>query len=121
MTEKSWSEKQRILHSPFDIEVHKDTFVNYLEVVIHPDGTVHYAVPSHQEYLYGYLMTKLDKTRNEINKMVPPIYYFDMHRWLCKKSGCIMVWNEVYQGDANRFQRHALEVLKREGLYRGDI
>ena len=37
------------LYCPFDIEKHKKTFINYLEVVILEDGTIEYAVPSHQE------------------------------------------------------------------------
>lgn len=41
------SEQQRVLRSPFDIETHKATFVNYLEVCIDEGGTPHYAVPSH--------------------------------------------------------------------------
>ena len=32
--------QQKVLHSPFDIETHKNTFVSYLEVVISPEGTV---------------------------------------------------------------------------------
>ena len=39
------------LHSPFDLQQHKNTFINYLEVVIRPSGLVEYAVPSHQEKL----------------------------------------------------------------------
>lgn len=43
--------QQEVLHSPFDIETHKQTFVSYLEVVISPEGTVEYAVPSHSDKL----------------------------------------------------------------------
>lgn len=39
--------QQEILQAPFDIETHKKTFIDYLEVIIRPDGTVEYAVPSH--------------------------------------------------------------------------
>lgn len=45
-----------MLRSPFDIETHKATFVNYLEVCIDEGGTPHYAVPSHQEWLVRKLM-----------------------------------------------------------------
>ena len=38
---------QEILHGPFNIETHKKTFIDYLEVIIRPDGIVEYAVPSH--------------------------------------------------------------------------
>ena len=37
------------LQSEFDAEKHKEKYVNYLEVVIDENGTVMYAVPSHQE------------------------------------------------------------------------
>ena len=47
-----------VLHSPFDIKVHKQTFINYLEVVISPEGIVEYAVPSHVEKLLQIFMSK---------------------------------------------------------------
>ena len=36
------------LNSKFDIEQHKKKYINYLEVIIFPDGHIEYAVPSHQ-------------------------------------------------------------------------
>lgn len=39
------------IYCAFDLEKHKQTYVQYLEVVILEDGTVEYAVPSHQEKL----------------------------------------------------------------------
>lgn len=30
--------QQKVLHSPFSIDIHKSTFTNYLEVVIASDG-----------------------------------------------------------------------------------
>ncbi len=39
------------IYCAFDLEQHKQTYVQYLEVVILEDGTVEYAVPSHQEKL----------------------------------------------------------------------
>lgn len=46
--------QDEVLHSPFNIETHKKTFVNYLEVVITSDGVIHYAIPSHQEFCINY-------------------------------------------------------------------
>ena len=37
------------LNSEFDIEQHKQTFINYLEILIEANGHVVYAVPSHIE------------------------------------------------------------------------
>lgn len=41
-----------VLNSPFQINLHKSTFTNYLEVIIHLDGKIVYAVPSHQMKLF---------------------------------------------------------------------
>lgn len=41
-------------NSKFDVEKHKETFVNYCEVVITPDGEIHYAQPSHNRFLERY-------------------------------------------------------------------
>ena len=46
--------QDEVLHSPFNIETHKKTFINYLEVVITSDGVIHYAIPSHQEFYINY-------------------------------------------------------------------
>lgn len=54
-----------VLHSPFDIKVHKQTFINYLEVVISPEGVVEYAVPSHVEKLLQIFMSKYSFTDRE--------------------------------------------------------
>ena len=44
------------IYCAFDLEKHKQTYVQYLEVVILEDGTVEYAVPSHQEKLIACLL-----------------------------------------------------------------
>ena len=92
------SEQQRVLRSPFDIETHKATFVNYLEVCIDEGGTPHYAVPSHQEWLVRKLMDAL-----------------------CEMTRCVAVWNDCALGRCNARQRLALRRLKEAGLYRGGM
>lgn len=81
------------LHSPFDIEQHKQHYVNYLEVVIFPDGHIEYAVPSHQEKLIAICMEQLGISRYELERMCPAEYYGDFQTWLCMISGCISVWD----------------------------
>lgn len=108
--------------SDFDINKHKNTFINYLEVIIHPDGSVHYAVPSHQEYLIKYICKQDGITREELEDSTPVEYYCDFMRWLCMQSGCISVWNKFLCLDQmTDAQRATLEVLKKEDLYKGDI
>lgn len=112
---------QKILRGKFDVETHKEAFVNYLEVVIREDGTVEYAVPSHQEKLIKIAMEKLGVTRQQLYDMCPPEYTFDVCKWLCKITNCVSVWNEFYIGELNDVQRWALQNLKYHKLYGGEI
>lgn len=113
--------QQEILHGPFDIETHKKTFIDYLEVIIKPDGIVEYAVPSH---MYK-LMSVFEDGRysvEQINEMfVQDMMGLSPIEWLCKKTGCISVWTNGYEGVANEQQTDALKKLKAEGLYHGNI
>ena len=112
---------QKVLHSDFDIETHKEAFVNYLEVVIREDGKIEYAVPSHQEKLIAIATAKLAVTRKQLLDMCPPEYMFDFNRWLCGITNCVSVWNDFYMGTPNEVQQWVLQNLKYHGLYRGDI
>lgn len=111
----------RILRGAFDLETHKKAFVNYLEVIIREDGTVEYAVPSHQEKLIGIAMKTLGVTRKELYDMCPPEYMFDVIKWLCEITKCVSVWNEFYMGEPNEVQRWVLQNLRYHGLYRGEL
>jgi len=110
------------LYSPFDIEQHKKNFVNYLEVVIFPDGHIEYAIPSHQEKLIAVCMEDLGITREELNKRCPKEYYFDFMTWLCNVSHCVSVWNEyIVKSDTvplTQEQRNTIYDLENEGLLR---
>jgi hypothetical protein len=111
--------EQRVLQLPFNIETHKMTFINYLEVVIVEDGTVMYAVPSHQEKLISLACQKLNVTRDELNELCPKEYYFDFMTWLCKVSGCVALWNSHKMGVANERQLEIIKQLSEEKLYHG--
>ena len=82
------------LHSNFDIQKHKENFVNYLEVIITEDGVVHYAVPSHQEYMIMLAMQQNNWTREDLKKAVPTDYYSDFMIWLSKTTHSISVWTD---------------------------
>lgn len=111
----------KILRGAFNLEIHKEAFVNYLEVIIREDGTVEYAVPSHQEKLVKIAMGIMGVTRQELYDMCPPEYMFDVCRWLCNLTGCVSVWNEFYIGEPNDTQRWVLQNLRYHGLYRGEL
>ena len=106
-----------VLHSPFDIDTHKDIFINYLEVVILKDGTIQYAIPSHQEKLMKLACQALNLPRHMIEAMCPKEYYCDYMLWLSKLSGACAVWNnytEAYEYTEEQIQQ--LKVLREEGL-----
>lgn len=79
------------IYSVFDVEQHKKTYVNYLEVIIGEGGKVAYAIPSHQEALIKIACRKLGVTRQELNAMCPKDYCFDFMTWLCTITGCCSV------------------------------
>lgn len=121
MSKGIYDAQQKILRGKFDIEIHKKTFVNYLEVVIREDGTVEYAVPSHQEKLIRIAMDRLKVSRQELYNLCPPEYYFDVVKWQCMVSRCVAVWDDFYIGMPNEMQQKALQNLKYHELYRGKL
>ena len=112
---------QKVLHSKFNILDHKRTFTNYLEVVILEDGTIEYAIPSHQEKLISILSQKRSQTVKQVWDSCPKEYYFDTIGWLVKETGCIPVWNDKIVGTPNSFQMFSLRTLYKSGLYKGNI
>lgn len=115
--------ESEVLRQPFDIATHKQYFVDYLEVMIAPDGTIEYAVPSHQEYLINKATQRRNCTREELYAACPREYYCDFLTWLIGESGgYIPVWrNQVYAPSATSQQRAALKKLKVFGLYKGPL
>lgn len=109
------------LNSKFDIEKHKQKFVHYLEVIIDNTGAVHYAIPSHQEFLIKYICDRDNITRQELDDKCPPEYYFDFITWLCKEANCLSVWENFYYGIPNAVQLNTLKQLKKYQLYLGKI
>lgn len=109
------------VYSEFNIKKHKETFVNYLEIIMYPSGKIEYAVPSHMEKLMFIAMKKYNQTRNQVDQNCPKEYYCDYTYWLCRYTGCLAIYNSFYYGKANRIQQKMLEKLKTEGLYSGKI
>lgn len=109
------------VHSPFNVVSHKATFINYLEVIILEDGTIEYAVPSHQEKLIAIACNKFQITRQELDDLCPKEFYLDFMKWLCNITNCVTVYNEFTEGRMNLEQLHKLIFLKSHGLYSGHI
>jgi hypothetical protein len=121
-----FEEQQRVLHSPFDVETHKKTFINYLEVIIRKDGTIEYAVPSHMiklQRIYGKTMDEVfeEYQHQHENEPYDVAVLLDPVEWLCKKTECISVWESGYTGIINDAQRKSLQLLHDNDLYLGRI
>lgn len=102
------------IHGSFDIEKHKKVFIEYLECVITEDGVIHYAVPSHGEFLIKLEMEKRSMTRDEFmelairNLWAPEDLALDMH--------AIMTWSGRIFGKPNEAQEKTLQFLRDHGV-----
>lgn len=114
-------EKPYTLYSEFDADLHKQNFINYLEVCIDKHGTVHYAVPSHQEFLIRAAMDAKGWTRQELEDACPREYYGDYMTWLSIQSETLAVWGDWFCGVMNKSQLKTLKYLRLKGLYAGPI
>lgn len=110
------------IYSPFDLEKHKQTYINYLEVIIDKTGKIMYAVPSHTEKAIAIACSELNVSRDQLMDMVPRDYYCAMHEWLCKVAKIVMVWTGGCTFvEPNSKQIAALRRLKLAGVYHGCV
>lgn len=113
------------VQSKFDIEKHKAHFIDYLEVVILPNGEVQYAVPSHTTKAELLCMEKLNITREELWKQCPSEFMFNYLEWLLGICGAVAVWNTFYVlgtgKELTRQQYKTLKELKLKGLFKGTV
>lgn len=110
------------LYSEFDIEMHKQHFTDYLEVLIEADGHIVYAVPSHIQKAILLACRKLRITPEQLNDLCPPEYYADFDTWVLRQTNAIMVWNNFFKGESPTIQqRNSLRKLKLAGLYHGPL
>lgn len=82
------------VYSKFDVEQHKQHFINYCEVIVDEYGKIHYAVPSHQAFLELYGAKQNGLTLDEFRYSCPKDMYCDYLAWLCKETECISCWSE---------------------------
>lgn len=122
----SIEEQQRVLHSSFDIETHKKTFVSYLEAVISPEGVVEYAVPSHTEKLIEIFMKQ--RGFDDIIKAKEYIIKTTINNGMCSSiefltgvTGYISIWFDHYVASdpPTKQQLDKLKELFDNGVYVG--
>lgn len=105
-------DQDKVLHSPFNIETHKKTFINYLEVVITSDGVIHYAVPSHSEWCIRYVLAKgIFKDRDALYE-----YLEKTHKDIEDVSKCCLVWTNHVKGYINDDIARSLQDLIQNNL-----
>lgn len=112
------------LHCKFDIELHRDKYPGYTEVIIRPDGEIEYAVPSHQEKLILLCVETLCITRSELHDMCPREFWADFGQWLCNMSKAVAVWYNFVMIPAEGLtvaQQTALKLLKDNHCYVGEV
>lgn len=121
-----FDERQKVLHNPFDLEMHKKTFTNYLEIIIDKNGICHYAIPSHNGILEQLVCKKHNIKYNlwdfstKAGNLCPKEKHSDYQNWLCEETECIMVWGipcSHIVGNPNDKQLAMLDILRKEGLY----
>lgn len=117
---------QKVLHGAFDIKLHKLIFINYLEVVISPEGVVEYAVPSHSEKLLKVYMKKfaISDRGEALRQLSEKCNVFSGYiETLSKETEYISVWNHGYITGCKPTQQqlNKLKLLSFNGLYHGRI
>lgn len=110
------------VYSQFDLEKHKQTYTDYLEVLIDEDGTIMYAVPSHQQKGIALACARLNVSREQLDALCPREYWGDYMRWLCMIAKVVFVWNDSCVAvNPTIKQIGALRRLKMAGVYTGSI
>ena len=101
-------------YSQFDFKLHNENYHYYCEVIIDETGKVHYAHPSHQEFLINKACEKLKINRQELYEKCPKNMLSDCLEWLMKLTNCICVWYNFYNGKPNKAQIKSLKKLQNE-------
>lgn len=128
--------EQEVISQPFNIETHKETFTNYLEVIIFPNGVIEYANPSHNDKLFmiayknttGEDISFSDSDYFENKKLfennVPKEWWLDMIQYYVNLTGCVCVWKNkavIPRQELSSEQITSLISLAKENLYSGYI
>lgn len=102
-------------YSAFDYDRHNKAYTCYCEVIITKKGNIHYAHPSHQEFLINYLCKRKGITRKKLQDSIPRNRYGDFLEWLLEQTECVCVWYDRYIGNPNDMQQATLNKLQEKG------
>lgn len=112
-------------YSKFDFQKHKETYTNYCEVVIRPDGEICYVCPSHQMYLEKLAAEVNNMSVQQVADACPEYMYADYFRYLIDLSGGVPCWSGFYMIPNNdrltEAQMCSLHILIQEGLVHDNL
>ena len=75
-----------------------------------------------REFLIEKVKERHHWSQEQLMDACPPEYYFNFLTWLIMESGgYVPVWEKFVYGPVNQLQHDALQQLKREKLYLGNI
>ena len=87
----------------------------YCEAILFDDGTISYAIPSHNETLIRIAMERDNITRNELDKAMP-IEASPVH-WLTEHLNCSSLWfNSCISCNLTELQKESLIKLQKAGV-----
>lgn len=81
------------IHSEFNIDLHAEHFINYLEIVISPEGKCYYAIPSHSQCLDNIFRKQCSENGRDYYKLIEDNIE-NYPNCLCDLTGYCMLWNE---------------------------
>ena len=99
----------------FDYKTHRKNFINYLEVIINKDGTIEYAVPSHQQKLLNLYCKNHNITMEKLWNIIP--IEESPESWIIFNEGVISVWYDfiIRPEYITEEQKNTLHKLKETG------
>lgn len=88
---------------------------SYCEAILFDDGTISYAIPSHNEMLIRIALERDNITRNELDKAMP-IEASPVH-WLTEYLNCSSLWfNSCISCNLTDLQKESLIKLQKVGV-----
>lgn len=91
---------------PIDYFIENHNYINYCEAIIHRDGEVEYAIPSHIEKLIKITGEYREIIYEKMPVTASPIL------WLVEYTGCIAVYTDFYYKPEKCTIKQALSLMK---------
>ena len=70
--------------------IRQHNYICYCEAIIHPNGEIEYAIPSHTMKMEEITLSLTGMTHEELNNAIP--IYDSPLQWMINRTGCIALW-----------------------------